>query len=223
MKCMARIVREVIADAIHRDDYKILAELRIYLTVEQENLKLILLEQKVGIMRDVCLVNTFKPPDFTMARRKTLLALSSLVGKFTILTEAFITPIIPDNELMLELLDSTQINDHQKRSLLDITHQAFRQDQTHAARVLTAWLMEHTLISDLDMYEIFDSSIDESGGDEWVFKKMYETEYLQSVLRKAIKGEVVIAPQLLCQLHKLPSDVKYVAIKGALRKRRTKA
>lgn len=217
------MAREVITDAVQCDDYKSLVELRLYSGLDQDDLKLTWMQQVKDIMSDVCLVNIFRSAEFTMARRKTLLALSSLVGKFEILTEAFITPIVPDNEIMLELLDFTQINDHQKRSLLDITHQAFRQDQTHAARVLTAWLMEHALISDLNMYEFFYSSIDEDGGDEWVFKKMHETGYLQSVLRKATKGEVFIAPQLLYQLHKLPDDVKCVVIKEALRKRRNKA
>lgn len=215
---MTHAIREVIAEAVQRDDYLILDELRSYLVLDQNALMSLVL-QTGNIMRDVRLINACRQPEITPERRQTLLSLSSLVGKYEVITNAFKTPIIPDIELLLELLDVDSIPYHQKRSLISIARQAFAQQQTDAARLLTAWLIVHAGVDDIDMCEIFESTINDDGGDEWVFRKMMQMGYLQSLLRKAKKGQALVCAELLGELNKLPDDIKVVVIKRALGRR----
>lgn len=216
---MAHLIREVIVEAVRRDDYAMLSDLSRFLVFEQVALMPLAL-QTPRIMCDVRLINAYKPCKLTSERRKTLLSLSALVGKFEVLTNAFSAPLLTDSELLLELLDSAQIGVQQKIVLLAKAKHAFYAKQIHVARVLTSWLIEHSIVSDIDLCNIFEASINNDKGDEWLFRKMLGTGALISVLRKAKKGEALITPQLLGMLNSQPDEVKYRVITRALGKRR---
>lgn len=219
MSNMTHAIREVIVEAVKRDDYAMLDDLRGLLVLEQIAL-MSLVKQTPSIMCNVRLINAYKPSKLTIERRKTLLSLSALVGKFEVLTNAFYAPLLTDSELLLELLDSAQIGVQQKIVLLAKAKQAFYAKQIHVARVLTSWLIEHSVVSDIDLCNIFEASINNDKGDEWVFTRMLKTGALLSVLRKAKKGDALITPQLLGMLNSQTDEVKYLVITKVLGKKR---
>lgn len=215
---MSNAIREVIAEALGRDDYEFLRELKGHLSHDQTVL-LSLAIQTPDIMRDARLINSFRPHELSDKRRKALLALASLVGKFEVLTNAFIKPLIDDHEILLELLDANHISVQQRIVLLAKTKQAFRCKQTHIARVLTAWLVEHSVVTDEGLYDIYEASIDESGGDEWLFRKMLTSGALASILCKAKSGRSLITAAMLADLNRQSDEVKLAVISKVLRRK----
>ena len=201
---MSKIIKDFIVDCVVQSDYNALASLK---TQEGDVLACIYM----SLSRDLRAAETMLRRDtldyaYTDAHRKTLIELARVFGTVQVL-KCVSNFVLPNDRALVEyFLSNGGFTKFSTPDLKTLTISAAACSQTEVVHTIVDWMIKNIGINDIaeDIYQIYESST-----DPWIFRKMYETGMLVTVLNATLRGKVRVLPALLddvdalCDLEKL--------------------
>ena len=201
---MSKIIKDFIVECVIESDYSALASLKAQ---EGGVLDCIYLPMS----RDLRAAETMLRRDtldyaYTDAHRKTLIELARIFGTVQILKGVSNFALPNDKALVEYFLDNCGFTKAYIAELKSLAISAAVCGQTEVAHTIVDWMIENTGKNNIaeDIYQIYESST-----DPWIFRRMYETGMLVTVLNATLRGKVRVLPALLddvdalCDLEKL--------------------
>ncbi|MBO2925395.1 hypothetical protein J5H75_27380 [Pseudomonas asiatica] len=153
---------------------------------------------------------------YTDAQRQTLIELARVFGTVQVLKGVTNFALPNDLALVKRFLNSGEFDRTSGYELRNFATAAARQGQTEIVRAIVAWMLENLRKADLPelIYEIY-----EVDSDPWVFRKMYETGLLVTVLNAARIGRISVLPALLNDVDAMEVLEKAEVLSKIFRKR----
>ena len=201
---MSKIIKDFIVDCVVQSDYNALASLK---TQEGDVLACIYM----SLSRDLRAAETMLGRDalayaYTDEHRKTLIELARVFGTVQILKGVSNFALPNDREIVEYFLDNCGFIKPYITDLKSLAISAAVCSQTEVVHTIVDWMIENLGGSDLaeDIYQIYECST-----DPWIFRRMYETGMLVTVLNATLRGKLRVLPALLddvdalCDLEKL--------------------
>ena len=201
---MSKLIKDFIVDCVVQSDYNALASLK---TQEGDVLACIYM----SLSRDLRAAETMLRRDtldyaYTDAHRKTLIELARVFGTVQVLKGVSNLALPNDKALVEYFLSNGGFTKFSTPDLKSLAISAAVCSQTEVVRTIVDWMIKNIGINDIaeDIYQIYESST-----DPWIFRRMYETGMLVTVLNATLRGKVRVLPALLddvdalCDLEKL--------------------
>ncbi|UUC20534.1 hypothetical protein NOV18_08655 [Pseudomonas asiatica] len=157
---------------------------------------------------------------YTDAQRRTLIELARVFGTVHVLKGVTNFALPNDLALAEHFLSSGEFDRNCGYEIRNFATAAARQGQVEVVRKIVGWMLENLRKADLPelIYEIY-----EVDNDPWIFRKMYETGLLVTVLNAARIGRFGILPALLNDLNEMQELEKLEVLTAIFRKRTRRA
>lgn len=201
---MSKLIKDFIVDCVVQSDYNALASLK---TQEGDVLACIYM----SLSRDLRAAETMLRRDtldyaYTDAHRKTLFELARVFGTVQVLKGVSNLALPNDKALVEYFLSNGGFTKFSTPDLKSLAISASVCSQTEIVHTIVDWMIENIGKNNIaeDIYQIYECST-----DPWIFRKMYETGMLVTVLNATLRGKVRVLPALLddvdalCDLEKL--------------------
>ncbi|NMY54459.1 hypothetical protein [Pseudomonas sp. WS 5051] len=201
---MSKLIKDFIVDCVVQSDYNALASLK---TQEGDVLACIYM----SLSRDLRAAETMLRRDtldyaYTDAHRKTLIELARVFGTVQVLKGVSNLALPNDKALVEYFLSNGGFTKFSTPDLKSLAISASVCSQTEIVHTIVDWMIENIGKNNIaeDIYQIYECST-----DPWIFRKMYETGMLVTVLNATLRGKVRVLPALLddvdalCDLEKL--------------------
>ena len=201
---MSKVIKDFIVDCVVQSDYNALASLK---TQEGDVLACIYM----SLSRDLRAAETMLRRDtldyaYTDAHRKTLIELARVFGTVQVLKGVSNLALPNDKALVEYFLSNGGFTKFSTPDLKSLAISASVCSQTEIVHTIVDWMIENIGKNNIaeDIYQIYECST-----DPWIFRKMYETGMLVTVLNATLRGKVRVLPALLddvdalCDLEKL--------------------
>lgn len=201
---MSKLIKDFIVDCVVQSDYNALASLK---TQEGDVLACIY----ISLSRDLRAAETMLRRDtldyaYTDAHRKTLFELARVFGTVQVLKGVSNLALPNDKALVEYFLSNGGFTKFSTPDLKSLAISASVCSQTEIVHTIVDWMIENIGKNNIaeDIYQIYECST-----DPWIFRKMYETGMLVTVLNATLRGKVRVLPALLddvdalCDLEKL--------------------
>lgn len=211
---MSKIIKDFIVDCVVQSDYAALASLK---TQEGDVLECIYM----ALSRDLRAAETMLGCDtlkyaYTDAHRKTLIELARVFGTVQVLKGVSNFTLPNDKALVEYFLSNSGFTKFSTPDLKSLAISASVGSQTEVVHTIVDWMIENLGKKDLaeDIYQIYESST-----DPWIFRRMYETGLLVTVLNAALRGKVRVLPALLDNVNALCDLEQLQVLTAVFRKR----
>lgn len=211
---MSKILKDFIVSCVIESDYAALASLK-----EQEGdvLDSIYLPMSRELRAaELMLGRHTLEYVYTDAQRRTLIELARVFGTVQVLKG--VTNFALPNDLVLveHFLRSGEFDRDCGYEIRNFATAAARQGQTEVVRTIVDWMLENLRKADLPemIYQIY-----EVDNDPWIFRKMYETGLLVTILNAARIGKISVLPALLNDVDAMEVLEKTEVLSKIFRKR----
>ena len=201
---MSKVIKDFIVDCVVQSDYNALASLK---TQEGDVLACIYM----SLSRDLRAAETMLRRDtldyaYTDAHRKTLIELARVFGTVQVLKGVSNLALPNDKALVEYFLSNGGFTKFSTPDLKSLAISASVCSQTEIVHTIVDWMIENIGKNNIaeDIYQIYECST-----DPWIFRRMYETGMLVTVLNATLRGKLRVLPALLddvdalCDLEKL--------------------
>ncbi len=211
---MSKIIKDFIVGCVVESDYSALASLK---TQESD----VLASIYMSLSRDLRAAEAMLGRDtlsytYTDAHRKTLIELARVCGTAQILKSVSNFPLPNDLGLVEYFLNNSGFTEHSRGDIKSLAISASVCGQTEVVRAMVEWMIENLRKADLaeDIYQIY-----EVNTDRWIFRRMYETGLLVTVLNSARRGKIHVLPVLLDDVKSLCDLEQLRLLTAVFRKR----
>ena len=211
---MSKVIKDFIVDCVVQSDYNALASLK---TQEGDVLACIYM----SLSRDLRAAETMLRRDtldyaYTDAHRKTLIELARVFGTVQVLKGVSNFALPNDKALVEYFLSNGGFTKLSTPDLKSLAISAAVGSQTGVAHTIVDWMIKNIGKNDIaeDIYQIYESST-----DPWIFRRMYETGLLVTVLNATLRGKIRVLPALLDNVDALNDLEKLQVLTAVFRKR----
>ena len=201
---MSKLIKDFIVGCVVESDFTALASLKLQESGVLESIYM-------SLSRDLRAAETMLRRDtldyaYTDAHRKTMIELARVFGTVQVLKGVSNFALPNDKALVEYFLSNGGFTKLSTPDLKSLAISAAVCSQTEVVHTIVDWMIENLGGSDLaeDIYQIYECST-----DPWIFRRMYETGMLVTVLNATLRGKLRVLPALLddvdalCDLEKL--------------------
>lgn len=201
---MSKLIKDFIVGCVVESDYTALASLNVQECGVLESIYM-------SLSRDLRAAETMLRRDtldyaYTDAHRKTMIELARVFGTVQVLKGVSNFALPNDKTLVEHFLANGGFTKFSTPDLKSLAISAAVCGQTEVVHTIVDWMIENLGSRDLaeDIYQIYEAST-----DPWIFRRMYETGLLVTVLNATLRGKIRVLPALLddvdalCDLEKL--------------------
>lgn len=211
---MSKIIKDFIVGCVVESDYSALASLKaqegdvlasIYMSLSRD-----LRAAEAMLGRDT-LAYTYSD-----AHRKTLIELARVFGTAQILKSVSNFPLPNDQALVEHFLNNSSFTKDSRAEIKSLAISSSVCGQTEVVHTIVDWMIESLDKMDLaeDIYQIY-----EVNTDQWIFRRIYETGLLVTVLNAARRGKIHVLPDLLDDVKSLCDLEQLRLLTAVFRKR----
>lgn len=211
---MSKVIKDFIVDCVVQSDYNALASLK---TQGGDVLACIYM----SLSRDLRAAETMLRRDtldyaYTDAHRKTMIELARVFGTVQVLKGVSNFALPNDKALVEYFLSNGGFTKLSTPDLKSLAISAAVGSQTGVAHTIVDWMIKNIGKNDIaeDIYQIYESST-----DPWIFRRMYETGLLVTVLNATLRGKIRVLPALLDNVDALNDLEKLQVLTAVFRKR----
>lgn len=211
---MSKLIKDFIVGCVVESDFTALASLKLQESGVLESIYM-------SLSRDLRAAETMLRRDtldyaYTDAHRKTMIELARVFGTVQVLKGVSNFSIPNDKALVEYFLSNGGFTKLSTPDLKSLAISAAVGTQTEVVHAIVDWMIENLGKKDLaeDIYQIYESS-----SDPWIFRRMYETGLLVTVLNATLRGKIRVLPALLDDVDALSDLEKLQVLTKVFRKR----
>lgn len=211
---MSKLIKDFIVGCVVESDFTALASLKLQESGVLESIYM-------SLSRDLRAAETMLRRDtldyaYTDAHRKTMIELARVFGTVQVLKGVSNFALPNDKALVEYFLSNGGFTKLSTPDLKSLAISAAVGTQTEVVHAIVDWMIENLGKKDLaeDIYQIYESS-----SDPWIFRRMYETGLLVTVLNAALRGKIGVLPTLLDNVDALNDLEKLQVLTAVFRKR----
>lgn len=211
---MSKLIKDFIVGCVVESDFTALASLKLQESGVLESIYM-------SLSRDLRAAETMLRRDtldyaYTDAHRKTMIELARVFGTVQVLKGVSNFALPNDKALVEYFLSNGGFTKLSTPDLKSLAISAAVGSQTGVAHTIVDWMIKNIGKNDIaeDIYQIYESST-----DPWIFRRMYETGLLVTVLNATLRGKIRVLPALLDNVDALNDLEKLQVLTAAFRKR----
>ena len=211
---MSKLIKDFIVGCVVESDFTALASLKLQESGVLESIYM-------SLSRDLRAAETMLRRDtldyaYTDAHRKTMIELARVFGTVQVLKGVSNFALPNDKALVEYFLSNGGFTKLSTPDLKSLAISAAVGSQTGVAHTIVDWMIKNIGKNDIaeDIYQIYESST-----DPWIFRRMYETGLLVTVLNATLRGKIRVLPALLDNVVALNDLEKLQVLTAVFRKR----